>query len=107
LPNLVKYLRPEDHSRELQYYPAVLFQVLALTLQFLSPDEPVLSKLSTNELSSPQEYSDMGEELLSLLGRQAATVAAVQADFLRSSWLKNCGRGVESWHTLGRAIRLV
>lgn len=103
----VRYLCPGDLLRELQYLPAMLFQVLALTLQFLPPDAPALSQLSPNELASSQRYSDMGEELLAVLGRQGAALTAVQADYLRSSWLKNCGRGIESWHAIGNAIRSV
>jgi hypothetical protein len=103
----VKYLSPQDLSRELPYFPAVIFQVVALTLQFLPPDAPILSQLSPNELAPSQGYSDMGEELLLLLGRQGVALTGVQADFLRSAWLKNCGRGIESWHTLGNAIRYV
>ncbi len=43
----MRYLSPEDLSGELQYLPAVLFQVLALTLQFMPPGAPVLTLEST------------------------------------------------------------
>ncbi|EHK20805.1 uncharacterized protein TRIVIDRAFT_153605 [Trichoderma virens Gv29-8] len=60
---------------------------------------------SLKGLATSRTYSDLGDELLYFLGRPGFALAAVQADFLRSSWLKNCGRGVESWHTIGNAIR--
>lgn len=102
----VKYLSPIQLSTELRYFPALLFQVIALSLQFLPPDWDVLSGLS-HELSTSRTYSDLGDRLLYLLGRPGLNITAIQADFLRSSWLKNCGRAVEAWHTIGYAIRYV
>lgn len=103
----VSYLTVAELSMELRYFPTLLFQVIALSLQFVPSDFDVLSKLPKPRLSASQMYSDLGEELLSLLGRTGSALSAVHADFLRSSWLKNCGRGTESWHTVGSAIRFV
>jgi hypothetical protein len=101
----VDYLRPEELSRELRYFSALLFQVVSLTLQFLSPDHPDMAQISADALGTSQTYSDLGDELLSVLGRPGAALSGVQADFLRSSWLKNVGRVTEAWHSFGNAIR--
>lgn len=103
----VKYLKPPQLSTELRYFPSLLFQVIALSLQFIPPDWDVLPKPSLRGLATSRTYSDLGDELLHFLGRPGFAIAAVQADFLRSSWLKNCGRGVESWHAVGNSIRFV
>lgn len=103
----VKYLKPAQLSTELRYFPSLLFQVIALSLQFIPPDWDVLPKPSLRGLATSRTYSDLGDELLHFLGRPGFAIAAVQADFLRSSWLKNCGRGVESWHAVGNSIRFV
>jgi hypothetical protein len=42
-----------------------------------------------------------------VLGRHRPTIVAVQHDFMRALWLKDCGRGTESWHALCNATRLV
>ncbi|KAL6813001.1 hypothetical protein GGI42DRAFT_161612 [Trichoderma sp. SZMC 28013] len=104
-PDPVKYLKSTELSTELRYFPSLLFQVIALSLQFLPPDWDVLPKPSLRGLATSRTYSDLGDELLHFLGRPGFAIAAVQADFLRSSWLKNCGRGVESWHAVGNSIR--
>lgn len=105
-PRSIKYISPEKLSQELEYFPALLFQIIALTVQFLPPDAPVLGRLFHNEPVFSQKFSDIGEHLMTLLGREGVTITAVEADFLRSSWLKNFGRGIAAWHSLGNAIRL-
>ncbi|KAJ4857212.1 fungal specific transcription factor domain-containing protein [Trichoderma breve] len=100
----VKYLKSTQLSMELRYFPSLLFQVIALAVQFLPPDWDVLPEPSLRGLASSRTYSDLGDELLYFLRRPGLALAAVQADFLRSSWLKNYGRGVESWHAVGNSI---
>lgn len=102
----VKHLNFTQLSTELRYFPSLLFQVIALSIQFLPPDWNLSSGVSY-ELSTSRTYSDLGDRLLYLLERPGLAITAVQADFLRSSWLKNCGRAVEAWHTVGYAIRCV
>lgn len=102
----VKYLSSVQLSAELRYFPALLFQIIALSLQFLPPDWKILSG-SSYELSTSRTYSDLGDRLLYVLERPGLAITAIQADFLRSSWLKNWGRAVEAWHTIGYAIRCV
>lgn len=76
-------------------------------MQVTSPDALVLMNMTEHERESAQAYSDIGINLLRSFDMQRFTLGAVQAYLLRSSWLKNLGRGVESWHCLGVAIRSV
>jgi hypothetical protein len=101
----VKYLKPKEFVQELRYFPALLLQILAHSLLFLPPDTVVLKDLSESGSCSSQKYSDMGAEIVGLLGRQGLALTAVQADLLRASFLKNVGRGTEAWFGLGNAIR--
>ncbi|KAJ5301966.1 hypothetical protein N7508_006829 [Penicillium antarcticum] len=101
----VGYLSLDELSRELCYFPAVLFQVTCLTLQFLPSEQIETARVSANDLANSQSYSDIGDQLLSNLGRPGAALSGVQAEFLRASCLKNAGRGTEAWHALGNAIR--
>ncbi|PQE19410.1 Fungal specific transcription factor domain-containing protein [Rutstroemia sp. NJR-2017a BBW] len=95
-------------SRDLQYFPALLFQVLAISMQYLPPNTTAAKKLHLNALSDSDrlshEYSKIGMELMSLLGRHNSTLTAVEHDLMRAAWLKNYSRGSESWHSLGSAI---
>lgn len=99
-----------NHSRlTLHIFSALLFQVLALGLQFVQPDPELLNQLGLKDETTcdrlSRQYSDIGMEVMFLQGRHNPTIEGVQADFLRAFWLKNCSRGVESWHSLGDAIR--
>lgn len=100
------HLDHEEISRELRYFPALLFQVLGLAIQLLPFDSSVWEFLSQADLALCQKYSDIGMELMTHLKRENVALTAVEADFLRASWLKNIGRGVEAWHSVGNAIRL-
>ncbi|KAE8362189.1 fungal-specific transcription factor domain-containing protein [Aspergillus caelatus] len=101
----VTYLSSDGLERELRYFPTLLFQIVALSLQFLRPDAAAW-RFFGGEANLSQKYSDMGVELLDLLGRQDTALTAVQANLLRASWLKNLGRGIDAWRSLGEAIRL-
>jgi len=100
-----KYLDADEVSRELRYFPPMLFQVLALAVQFLSFEAPAFKMLSQKNLVLCHNYSDTGIELLNSLESQGSTVTVVQTHLLRSAWLKNMGRGVDAWHSIGNAIR--
>ncbi|OQD79222.1 hypothetical protein PENANT_c057G08339 [Penicillium antarcticum] len=80
-------------------------EVTCLTLQFLPSEQIETARVSANDLANSQSYSDIGDQLLSNLGRPGAALSGVQAEFLRASCLKNAGRGTEAWHALGNAIR--
>lgn len=98
-------------SRDLQYFPALLFQTLAISLQFLPPNTEISKVLHLKTLLDcdrlSHEYSKIGMEIMCLLGRHSSTMTAIEHDLLRSSWLKNYSRGTEAWHLLGSAIRFV
>ncbi|TEY87352.1 hypothetical protein BOTCAL_0003g00320 [Botryotinia calthae] len=96
-------------SRDLLYFPALLFQTLAVSLQFLPPDTEASKILHLKTLLDcdrlSHDYSKIGMEIMSLLGRHSSTITGVEHDLLKSGWLKNYSRGTEAWHLLGSAIR--
>ncbi|KAK9241778.1 fungal-specific transcription factor domain-containing protein [Lipomyces tetrasporus] len=96
-------------SLDLLYFPALLFQVLALALQFIPPGMSCGISLGAEDPTAcdqlSKKFSDTGVAIIDLLGRQTPTITAVQADLLRCAWLKNSGQGTESWYSLGNAIR--
>jgi Fungal specific transcription factor domain len=91
------------------HFPALLFQVIAIGLEFLPSDASTLKLLSLHNDSSRHHlsghYSSRGMDLMDILGRFHATLTSVQQDLLRCLWLKLFGRGSESWHALGNAVR--
>jgi hypothetical protein len=101
----------ENLSPNLQYFPALLFQVLAVALQFLPPDTASARTLHLEDSTAcdqlSEEYSRIGMDIMTLLGRHNSTLTAVQHDLMRALWLKNCSRGTESWYSLGNAIRSI
>lgn len=101
------YLTTAEMSMEMRYFPALLFQVLALSLQFVPAEGDIWAQIPVTRVSGPWTYSELGNELLSVLGRPGLALTAVQSDFLRASWLENCGKGIQSWHTFGAALRFV
>ena len=87
-----------------------LFQCLALALQFqpleydCSLDSlKYAAGMSFDDLAS--DYSESGVSIMALLGKRHTTLVTVQAGFLRTSFLKNCGMIPESWHSLSQTIR--
>lgn len=106
VPEKPIFVRNED---EIRYFPALLFQVLALTLHFL-PNSCVsrdLLNLNDHVVADrlSKYYSDTGLEIMATLGRVDSPISAVLTDLLRCAWLKNSGLGTHSWHALGDAIR--
>ena len=106
---LVKNFKLEGVSREVLYFPAVLFQVLAVSVQYLTLESKTTkllgldSYLQLDQLS--EKYTQHGMEIMKLLGRHSPTVMSVQHDLMRAFWAKNCSNGTESWYILGDAIR--
>ncbi|KAJ9616967.1 hypothetical protein H2200_000687 [Cladophialophora chaetospira] len=90
-------------------FPALLFQVLAIAVQFVPPNSAVEETTRRPNAPSLDElsklFSDNGERVLGTIGRHVQALTAVQADLMRCAWLKNCGRGSESWYALGNAVR--
>lgn len=93
----------------LSQFPALLLQVLAISLQMLPKEHhKFMAQLNLgkeNFYNLSATYSNTACELASLLSASSPTLVRVQQWFLRSSWLKSEGRAVEAWHALGQAIR--
>lgn len=96
-------------QREILHFPALLFQVLAVAIQFLPPDTTASRTLQLTDTSAyrsiSQRYSNLGEALMASLGRWGSTVTGIQHDMMKSLWFKTNGRGLASWQALGNAIR--
>lgn len=100
-----------DLSSDLLHFPALLFQVLAVSLQFISPDTNCSRALGVDSFTArdclSSKYSTNGVEIARIMGALDPTITAVQIDLMRALWLKNSSRGREAWHAVGSAIRLV
>ncbi|KAH6662012.1 hypothetical protein B0J14DRAFT_554469 [Halenospora varia] len=101
---------PMELPEDLQFFPALLFQSLALALQF----QPLAYDVSLDSLKYAQgmsfddlaaDYSESGCQILCLLGKRNTTLITVQAGFLRTAYLKNVGMVTEAWHSLSSTIR--
>ena len=94
---------------EILHFAALLSQLMALALQFLPPGHTCESSLGIRKQEKRDEmserYSELGETLMNILGRLQPSITSVQADLMRCAWLKNDGRGTESWNSLGYAVR--
>lgn len=96
-------------TAEVLYFPALLFQVVAIALQFVPPslaereDIALLAHPSFEYKSST--YSGAGQAIMNLLGRRIRSLTAIEADLMRCAWLKNSGEGAEAWYILGNAVR--
>ena len=101
---------PLELPGDLQFFPALLFQILAVALQFIPPDYDTsldslkyAASMSFDDLAN--DYSESGTSIINLLGKRNTTLVTVQAGFLRCVYLKNCGMIPESWHSLSSTIR--
>jgi hypothetical protein len=101
---------PLGLSEDLRFLPALLFQMLALALQYQPSNYDrsldclkYAAGMSLDNLAS--DYSESGMAISSLLGKRHTALTAVQAGFLRTTYLKNCGMVPESWHSLSQTIR--
>ncbi|KAJ3543000.1 hypothetical protein NM208_g3806 [Fusarium decemcellulare] len=75
-------------SLELLFFPALLFQVLAIALLFL-----------------PESSHRIGSHLADLFHQCNIMLVMIQHDLAKSLWLKSNNKGLASWQFLGRAIR--
>lgn len=100
-----------DVSPDLLHFSALIFHVLAVSLQFVSPDTNCSRALGVDSFNArdhlSSNFSTSGVEIARILGTLDPTITAVQNDLMRALWLKNCSRGREAWHALGGAIRSV
>ncbi|CAG8973324.1 hypothetical protein HYALB_00000087 [Hymenoscyphus albidus] len=101
---------PLELPGDLQFFPALLFQCLALALQYQPIDyDPTLDALkyaagmTFDDLAN--DYSESGLSILALLGKRHTTLVTVQASFLRTAYLKSVGLVTEAWHSLSSTIR--
>ncbi|KAJ5356483.1 hypothetical protein N7517_011092 [Penicillium concentricum] len=98
-----------DLPPDLLHFSALLFHVLAVSLQFLSPDTNCSRALRVDSFTArdrlSSNYSTSGVEIARIAGALDPTITTVQNDLMRALWLKNCSRGREAWHALGSAIR--
>lgn len=100
----------EGLSRDLLYFPALMFQVIAVALQFAPLNTPCLHALGVNDFTQRDrlsgDFSTRGMEIVRIAGGHDPSIVVVQNDIMRALWLKNSSRGREAWHVLGGAIRL-
>lgn len=101
---------PEKLPEDLQCFPALIFQVLALALQFL----PLSYDARLDELrfgpsqtftDLSREYSDCSVALSKLVGRMRLTLVGVQQSFLRDCWLVNTGDLMQAWNHSGLTVK--
>jgi hypothetical protein len=95
---------------DIRSFPALIFQVLALTLQFV----PSTYELSMEELKfGPSqtltelsvEYHDCGLSLTQIVGRSPLTFIGVQNSSLIDLWLMNTGDLMRAWTHSGQTAR--
>ena len=104
-----KEIKLEEIPRELLFFPGVLYQILAVALQYVTLECYAAQLMEATNWSDLENhslhYTQRGMEVMKLLGRHSPTVTSIQHDLMRSFWLKNSSRGTESWYNLGDAIR--
>ena len=80
-----------------------------MALQFITPDSDAAHALDITTISecdrASQWYIDTGQGIIEVLKQQKPTTTSVQYHLIKMAWLKNCGRGNESWQSLGIALR--
>ncbi|KAI1629563.1 hypothetical protein EDD37DRAFT_59029 [Exophiala viscosa] len=102
-------LEPQDQIPTDQLtFPALLFQVIGLAVQFLPAQAGQgLHSACLRGIPRDGKYDLQGchtMQLLNLVGKNAMNLTYIQAEFLRISWLKNCGFIAEAWHALAQTI---
>ncbi|KAF2816414.1 uncharacterized protein BDZ99DRAFT_471641 [Mytilinidion resinicola] len=101
---------PDALPLDLWYFPALIFQVLGVALQFLpTPHDPQLEELKFTPLQTftelSKEYSDCGEGLSNLVGRPSPTLVAIQSSFMKDLWYANAGDILQAWNHSGRTVK--
>ncbi len=91
-------------------FPALLFQILALAVQFMPAEAPqglhdsCLARLTGGDARADCPHHDSTKQLLDLLDKDMIDLTYVQAELLRVDWLKNSGLIAEAWHALAQTI---
>lgn len=102
-------LQRANINKDLPYFVAFSFQLLAVILQYMRHDREIALMLNATDRKSAahmsRKYNDTASELMLLLGRHNGSITVVDYDLLRASWLKNNGRGIESWYAISDGVR--
>jgi hypothetical protein len=100
---------PGKLPEELRSFPALMFQVLAVALQFVPPSNTSLDELkfapSQTFLELSREYFECGVAMAKLFARARPTLSGVQHSFMRDWWLINMGDLMEAWNHSGESVR--
>lgn len=90
-------------------FTGLLFQVLAVALQFLDPHSACAKALDifndVSRIALSQRFSENGLKISDLIGRYDTDLVSVNHSLLRCFWLKNSGRGKEAWFALGGCVK--
>ncbi|KAK3185248.1 hypothetical protein K4F52_005948 [Lecanicillium sp. MT-2017a] len=102
--------QPHKLDPAVRYFPSLLFQILAQALLFQpARHESFLDDMKhapdMDLVNLAAEFSDTGQQILSLFGAGDSALVKVQAGLQRACFLKTAGSVVEAWHVLGRAIK--
>jgi hypothetical protein len=95
-------------AADVLYFPALMFELIALSLRFLPLTydrklDVLLNGRSATEWS--KDYNNASAAIQDLLGKQSAGLISIQASFLRVVWLKVNSQITESWLALGEVVR--
>ncbi|KAM0420395.1 hypothetical protein ACHAPT_011815 [Fusarium lateritium] len=107
--NLSSCASDQPASLELLFFPALLFQVLAIAVLFLPASAAARQSMRLWDLPAKttlsDNYSRIGSHLADLFYQCSPMLVMVQHDLAKSLWFKTNSRGLAAWQFLGRAIR--
>jgi hypothetical protein len=90
-------------------FTGLIFQLLAVALQFLEPQAHCTEMLDivsdTSRVALSRRFSENAVQVFELAGRYGADLVGVHHSLLRAFWLKNAGCGKEAWFSVGESIR--
>jgi hypothetical protein len=101
---------PEAISEEFRHFPALIFHVLAISLQFVPTSyDPRLDELKFSPSQTfaqlSKEYTDCGVAVAGLLVNSKVTLVTVQQSYLRDLWLINSGDIIQAWNHSGQTVK--
>ncbi|KAH8587536.1 hypothetical protein B0O99DRAFT_694418 [Bisporella sp. PMI_857] len=85
----------ESTSSSLKSFPSLLAQLIAITMLYLPPEAKIEGLPVIDYLELSERYSNIGVNLVRLLGHRGTTTVTIQHDLLRAAWLKNRGHGAQ------------
>ena len=97
---------PED----IRWFPALIFQILAVTLQAMPASyNPKIDELKFGPSQTFEqlslEYTECGVAMSMLLSRSKLTLVSLQHGFMRVWWMVNAGDLMRGWETSGGVIK--